>query len=129
MQDVIDNPHFLTVDGYRTVVISDDDQFRYVEYVQLNGKATPIQNVAGSPVNFGGAAEGSDIKHVGMFAATGHGVFPVYSITGGFGLIYHPEECFEPKSVSSCSLEEFRVKVEAQILAAHERVLNYQSRF
>lgn len=129
MQDVIDNPQIPSVDGYRTVVISDDDQFRYVEYVQVNGRAISIQNAPGSPVSYGGAAEGSDIKHVGMFAATGHGVFPVYSITGGFGLIYHPEKCFEPKSISSCSLEEFRVKVEAQILAAHERVLNYQSRF
>ena len=128
MQGVIDNPKVLSVDGIRTVVISEEDQFKYVEYLQIRGTPLPVRNEPGAPVSFGDAAEGSDHKHVGMFAAVGHGIFPVYSITGHFGLIYHPEECFEPTIIRNCTQEEFRVRVEERISVAHQRALTYQTR-
>jgi hypothetical protein len=129
MQSVINSQEIKSVDGYRTVVISENDQFRYIEYVQIQGKAVPIGRAPGSPVTFGGAPEGTDAKHVGMFSATGHGVFPVYSITGRFGLIYHPEENFAPTPCPKCSMEEFRAAVKERISAAHQRALQYQSKF
>lgn len=129
MQVVIDDPTSLTVDGYRTVVISEDGQFKYVEYVLVKGQIIPLGAQPRAPISFGGAPEGSDIKHVGMLTAIGIGIFPVYSITGWFGLIYRPEINFEPVSVRNCSLDEFRLQVELQISIASERALAYESRY
>jgi hypothetical protein len=129
MQDVIDNPRIVSVDGIRTVVISEEDQFKYVEYLQIRGTPIIVKNEPGAAVSFGDAAEGSSHWHIGMSSATGFGIFPAYSITGRFGLIYHPEECFEPQTYLNCSLEQFRLIVEERISAAHQRVLNYQAHF
>lgn len=129
MQGVIDNTNVLTVDGIRTVVISDKDQFRYVEYIQIRGIPIPVNNESNAPVSFGGVAEGSYHKHVGMYSAVGHGIFPVYWITGGFGVIYNPEKCFEPAIFSNITQDDFRLMVEDKIAEAHQRALNYQNRF
>ena len=129
MQHVIDDINIPSVDGIRTVVISEEDQFRYVEYVQLKGNPIPVRNEPGSPLTFGGAAEGSDHKHVGLLSSVGHGIFPVYSITGKFGVIYQPEVCFEPQIESNCTLDDFCIKVENRKKIAHQRALEYQSRY
>lgn len=129
MQGVIDYKSVSGVDGYRTVVISENNEFRYVEYVQVKGNATPVKNQTDGRLTFGGAEEGSDIKHVGLRSAAGHGIFSVYSISGRFGLIYHPEKNFEPTLCPKCSEKEFFLKVEEQIFTAHQRALQYQSRF
>lgn len=126
MQGVIDNPEVLSVDGIRTAVVSEKDQFRYVQYTLVRGTPIPIRNEMGAPVSFGGVVEGSDIKQVGAFSAVGHGVFPVYWITGSVGLIYHPEECFEPTIISNCTQEEFRLMVEEKISVAQQRAIKYQ---
>lgn len=129
MQGIIDDTSILEVDGIRTVVVSDEGQFKYIEYLQLRGVPTPVNNEPNAPLHFGGAEEGSDHKHVGMFSAVGHGVYPLYWIAGRFGVIYQSETCFEPIIISNCSLDEFRLKVEERISIAHQRALNYQSRF
>lgn len=129
MQHVIDDPETTSVDGYRTVVISENDQFRYIEYLQIKGKATPVTTAPGSPVTFGGAPEGTDAKHIGMLSGSGLGVFPVYSITGGFGLIYQPVENFEPLLIRDCTQDEFRFQVEKRLAIAHQHALNFQSKF
>lgn len=129
MQGVIDNLAILSVDGIRTVVISEEDQFKYAEYIQLRGAPTPVNNEPAAPVNFGDAAEGSDHKHVGILSKEGHGIYPFYSITGRFGVIYHPEECFEPTIIPNCTLEEFQMMVDRRINLAHQRAINYQIRF
>jgi len=74
MQCVIDNPKMLRVDGIRTVVISEEGQFKYLEYLQIQGNPIPVTTEPYGPVTFGGAQEGSDHKHVGMFAAHGLGI-------------------------------------------------------
>ncbi|WP_395057799.1 hypothetical protein [Polaromonas sp.] len=129
MQAVIDDPATLRVDGYRTVVISEDGQFKYIEYIQIKGQVIPLGAQPGAPISFGGAPEGSDIKHVGMLTAVGIGILPVYSITGRFGLIYRPEISFEPMRCKNCSPDEFRLQIELQLSIAHERALAYQSRY
>lgn len=129
MQNVIDSANIPCVDGIRTVVISEENQFRYLEYIQIRGNLIPVRNTPSSPVSFGGAAEGSDHKHVGMFSVVGYGIFSVYSITGCFGLIYHPEQCFEPEVCRNCTLEEFRFRVEEVISVVHQRALDYQAHF
>ncbi len=129
MQHVIDDINIPSVDGIRTVVVSEEDRFRYVEYVQLKGNPIPVRSEPGSPLTFGGAAEGSDHKHVGLLTSVGHGIFPVYSITGKFGVIYQPEVCFEPQIKPNCTLDDFRIKVEDRIKIAHQRALEYQSRY
>lgn len=129
MQSVIDNTSVLDVDGIRTVVVSNEGQFKYHQYLQVKGTPTPVNDEPNAPVSFGAAAEGSDHKQVGMFSAIGHGIFPVYWITGRFGVIYHPEESFEPTIIPNCSLDEFRLRVEERISKAHQRALNYQARY
>lgn len=129
MQGVIDLPNAPNVDGYRTVVISEYDQFKYLEYVQVRGNAIRVINQTDGRLTFGGAEEGSDIKHIGLRSATGHGIFSMYSITGRFGLIYCPEKSFQPMLCSKCSADEFRLNVEEQIAITHQRVLQYQSLF
>ena len=129
MQAVIDDPDISGVDGVRTVVISEDDQFRYVEYLQVQGHPVPVNNAPGAAVSFGGAPEGSDAKHVGMLSAVGNGVFPVYWITGRFGVIYHPEKSFEPEIHRDCTEEEFCARVREHITNAHQRALQFQSRY
>jgi hypothetical protein len=129
MQEVVDDTNVPTVDGIRTVVVSEHDQFKYLEYVLIRGQPVPVRNEPGAPVTFGGAEEGSDSKHVGMFGALGHGIFPVYSYTGRFGVIYHAEQSFEPTICSNCTLDEFQLQVEHRIAAAHQRTLRYQAKF
>lgn len=129
MQCVIEDVDISNVGGIRTVIVSEDDQFRYVEYIQVKGIPTPVRNEPGSPIRFGAAAEGSDIRHIGMFSAVGHDIFPVYFNTGQFGVIYHPKMSFEPQIEPNCTLDEFRLKVEDRIKVAHQRALGYQSRF
>jgi hypothetical protein len=128
MQGVIDNTKIHSVDGFCTVVISDGDQFRYVEYIQIRGTPKSVRNESGAPVTFGGAAEGSDHKHVGIFSGIGHGIFPVYSITGRFGLIYQPEKSFEPTIIRNCTAEEFCIEVKEELSIAHQKALAYQNR-
>jgi hypothetical protein len=127
MQGVIDNPKILNVDGVRTVVTSEAGQFKYAEYIQVKGIPIPVRNEPNSPLSFGGAPEGSEIKHVGMYSATGHGVFPVYWITGKFGIIYNPKECFKPKVISNITQDEFRLMVGEEISKAHQKALAYQA--
>ena len=127
MQHVIDDISIPSVDGIRTAVISEVDQFRYVEYLQIRGNPIPVLSEPGSPLSFGGAAEGSDHKHVALLSSVGHGIFPVYSIAGQFGVIYQPEICFEPQIEPNCTFDEFRLKVEGRIKIAHQRALEYQS--
>ena len=76
MQGVIDNIDILVVDGIRTTVVSEENQFRYVEDHQIRGRPIPVRNELNAPVSFGAAAEGSAHKQVGMFSAAGCGVFP-----------------------------------------------------
>jgi hypothetical protein len=127
MQGVIDNSKISNVDGFSTVVVSEEDQFKYIEYLQIRGTPIPVNGEPSAPMRFGGAAEGSDHKHVGMYSAAGHGIFPVYSITGYFGLIYQPEKSFVPTIIRSCTEAEFCAKVEECISDAHQRVLAYQN--
>lgn len=128
MQATIDSPGVGSVDGIRTVVISEGNQFRYVESIQVRGTPIPVRNELGSPVSFGGAEEGSDHKHIGMFSALGHGVFPVYWYTGRFGVIYCSEQSIEPTIFRDCSLDDFRLKVQEQVSGAHRTALACQAR-
>lgn len=128
MMQVIDDPDISAIDGIRTVVISEENQFRYTEYLQIRGKPIPIRNEPNSPVYFGGAAEGSDIKHVGLYTGIGHGVFPIFFESGKFGIIYHPENSFKPTILRCNSKDEFLEQVKKRITIAHERALLYQER-
>ena len=127
MQGVIDNPIILNVDGIRTVVISEEGQFKYAEYIQVKGVPIPVRSEPNSPLSFGGAPEGSDIKHVGMYSAAGHGIFPVYWITGKFGIIYNPNECFKPTIISNITQDEFRLIVWEVVSKANQKALAYQN--
>jgi hypothetical protein len=91
MQGVIDSPRISSVDGIRTVVISEEGQFKYCQDIVVRGTPIPINSEPNTPISFGGVAEGSDIKQTGIFTAIGLGVFTVYWITGNVGLIYHPD--------------------------------------
>jgi hypothetical protein len=128
MRSVIEDSQISAVDGVSTVVISEGNQFRYVEYVQVRGNPIPITNQPNSPISFGGASSGADEKHVGIFSGVGHGVFPVYYMTGKFGVIYHPESSFEPIICNYRSSEDFIESVKSRIDGAHEKVLKYQNR-
>ncbi|SFM40041.1 hypothetical protein [Nitrosomonas communis] len=128
MMQVIDDPNISSIDGIRTVVISEENQFYYIEYLQVRGNPIPIRNEPNSPVYFGGAAEGSDIKHVGLYTGIGLGIFPVFFESGKFGLIYHPESSFKPTILRCNSENEFLEYVKKSITIAHERALLYQER-
>jgi len=91
MQGVIDSPRISSVDGIRTVVISEEGQFKYCQDIVVRGTPIPINSEPNTPISFGGVAEGSDIKQTGIFTAIGLGVFTVYWITGNVGLIYPPD--------------------------------------
>jgi hypothetical protein len=128
MQHVIDSTQFASVDGIRTVVVSESDQFRYLEYVLVRGDPSPIGVQHPSQITFGGSARGADERHVGVFGALGHGIFPAYSYSGNFGIIYHPEKNFNPSVLPYNSFEDFQADVRLRVTEAHERALAYQSR-
>ena len=127
IQSVIDNPLILNVDGIRTAVISEAGQFKYTEYILVKAVPIPVRSEPNSPLSFGGAPEGSDIKHVGMYSAAGHGIFPVYWVTGKFGVIYNPIECFKPKIISNITQDEFRSVVREEFTKANQKALAYQN--
>jgi hypothetical protein len=128
MQAVIDNANVKTVDGIRTDVVSEDNQFKYVQYILVKGTPIALTKEVGSPISFGGVAEGSDIKQIGAFSAAGLGIFPVYWITGGVGLIYHPEECFKPTLINGSNQDEFNLLVKEKTNVANRRALEFQVR-
>ncbi len=57
MQAVIDDTNISNVDGIYVTVISEENQFKYVQYTQVRGSPTAVNNLPFSPLTFGGAAE------------------------------------------------------------------------
>lgn len=131
IQGVIIDPECVTVDGYRTGVVSDENGFRYLQTFRFDGNSLPINLEDGKvhPIISGGAPEGVDIKITGVLVEIGYGIYPLYSITGNFGVIYQPEISFEPKIYSNISRDEFELIVHQMMLLEQAKVLTYQSRF
>jgi hypothetical protein len=128
-QEVITDPASCTVDGLRTLVFSTQGGFRYREYVLFNGIPRPVlPGGVGSPINFGGAAEGTNAMHVGLMTGEGHAVFPVYYYSGRFGIVYNPTISFDPIKLVNIDIEDFKRAVNEQINAQHCRALAYQDR-
>lgn len=127
MRHVINDSSISTVGGIGTVVITDNSQFKYLESATAVGKPKPTQpGVAGSPLHWGSAADGADNRH--HLSVTGLGIFPIYSYTGQFGIIYNPERSFKPKIIHDITFDEFRREVELCCTVLHERALKWQTR-
>lgn len=126
IDQVIRDLEIPTVDGVCTTLTSENDEFRYMESVEFFGKPIPIKKEPSSPVYFGGAAEGSDNRHIGAYLVPGVGIFSVFLDSGKFGVIYNPIESFNPEIVHCNSMEEFAISIKKRTDKAIEKIKIYQ---